>query len=194
MTGSRATSAAFALAALLCAGTCAAAASVSLQERLAACAGCHGATGTSTLPGVPSIAGQPKLFLETQLILFREAVRLSPQMQPFAKDLSDADVAAIAAHYAAKPIEPRTGTSDAALLKRGRELAQKLNCGACHMPDFSGREQMARLAGQREDYLSEAMRAYRDNRRTADTTMTAVLYGVSDADIAALAHYLARER
>ena len=36
------------------------------------------------------------------------------------------------------------------------------------------------------------MLAYRDNRRTGgDTIMAAALYGASDADIRALAHYLA---
>ena len=194
MTRTRARSAAFALTALLGAGTCAAAATAPVKQRLAACAGCHGASGNSSLPGIPSIAGQPKGFLETQLIMFREGVRISPQMEPFAKDLSDADVAAIAAHYATKPAEPSKQTADPALVKRGRELAHKLNCGSCHMSDFRGRDHMARLAGQREDYLVESMMAYRDNRRTADTTMVAVLYGTSDADIRALAHYLARER
>jgi cytochrome c553 len=37
------------------------------------------------------------------------------------------------------------------------------------------------------------MKGYRDNTRTgADTTMSGILHGVSDADLAALAHYLAR--
>jgi len=60
---------------------------------------------------------------------------------------------------------------------------------------FSRPEADPRLAGQREDYLYESMRAYRDNRRTgADTIMAAALYGVSDTDIQALAHYRARLR
>ena len=50
-----------------------------------------------------------------------------------------------------------------------------------------------RLAGQREEYLDSEMRAYRDNRRKGgDTIMAAALYGVTDADIRALAHFLAR--
>jgi cytochrome c553 len=37
------------------------------------------------------------------------------------------------------------------------------------------------------------MLAYRDNRRAGgDTIMAAALYGVPDADIRALAHYLSR--
>jgi cytochrome c553 len=48
------------------------------------------------------------------------------------------------------------------------------------------------LAGQREDFLLRTMQEYRDNIRIGtDTSMNAVVYGVPDADLAALAHYLA---
>lgn len=185
--------AALAAAAFFCAGYAQQPAAAELKERLTACGGCHGTTGNSTLPGVPSIAAQPKAFLETQLILFREGVRASPQMQPFVKDLTDKDITAIAAHFAVQRAVASEEPADPALVKRGRMLVQKWNCGSCHMTDYSGRDHMARLAGQREDYLIEAMQAYRDNRRTGDTTMSAILYGVSDGDIRALAHHLARE-
>ena len=63
----------------------------------------------------------------------------------------------------------------------------------CHLSDFSGQNQMPRLSGQREAYLEAEMLAYRDGSRTgADTIMAASLYGVTDADIKALAHYLSR--
>ena len=56
-----------------------------------------------------------------------------------------------------------------------------------------GQNQIPRLAGQREAYLEAEMRAYRDGKRTGgDTIMAATLYGVSDADIKALAHFLSR--
>jgi cytochrome c553 len=177
------------LAALFVAGAAA-------QDRLPLCATCHGADGNSETPGVPSIAGQPKLFLETQLVLFREELRRSPQMQPAVSGLSDKEIVRLAAHYAALPARTVTsGPTDGAQVKRGTALAQQLHCGSCHLPDFRGQKQIPRLAGQREDYLNESMRAYRDNRRTGgDTIMAATLYGVSDADISALAHYLARLR
>jgi cytochrome c553 len=51
---------------------------------------------------------------------------------------------------------------------------------------------MPRLAAQREEYLEQAMNGYRDySRKGGDTLMAAALYGVSDADVKALAHYLA---
>jgi cytochrome c553 len=166
------------------------------QDRLPLCASCHGADGNSPTPGVPSIAGQPRVFLETQLILFREELRVSPQMGPAIKGLSDREIVRLAEHYAALPARSAaSGPADPAQVRRASQLVRKLHCGSCHLPDFRGREQIPRLAGQREEYLAESMRAYRDNRRAGgDTIMAAALYGVSDTDIEALAHYLSRLR
>ena len=166
------------------------------QDRVALCDACHGAGGVSQTAGTPSIAGQPKLFLETQLVLFREGIRLSPPMQAAVNGLTDKEITRIAEHYAALPARAvADGPADGAQVRQGMALAQKQHCGSCHLPDFSGRQQIPRLAGQREEYLVESMLAYRDNRRTGgDTIMAAALYGASDADIRALAHYLARLR
>ncbi len=79
-------------------------------------------------------------------------------------------------------------------MARGRVLARAGRCDQCHLPDFSGRAQMPRLAGQREDYLTAALTAYRDEERGgADTTMIDVMHDTSDADIRALAHFLSRQ-
>jgi cytochrome c553 len=166
------------------------------QDRLALCDACHGAGGVSQTAGTPSIAGQPKLFLETQLVLFREEIRKSPVMQPAVAGLTDKEIVRLADHYAAQPARPvADGSADAALAKQGLAFAQKNHCASCHLPDYRGQKQVPRLAGQREEYLVESMLAYRDNRRTGgDTIMAAALYGASDADIRALAHYLARLR
>lgn len=146
--------------------------------------------------GVPSIAGQPKVFLETQLVLTREGLRATQVKQKsIIRGLSDQDIVSIAEHFARQPARPPPENVDQALFRRGRRLAGTLYCGSCHLPDFRGREQMPRLAGQREEYLAETMRAFRDNpRRGGDTIMTAAVYGVSDADIGAMAHFLSRLR
>jgi cytochrome c553 len=88
-----------------------------------------------------------------------------------------------------------SGPLDPVLAKRAMQRAKELRCGVCHVSDFSGQNQVPRLAGQRERYLDAEMRAYRDNKRKGgDTIMAAALYGVSDADIRALAHFLSRSR
>jgi len=164
------------------------------QERLQLCAACHGEDGNSTNPQIPSIAAQPKLFIETQLVLFREELRKSDQMLPVVKGLKDADIVKLAEHFSKLPAKGmEAGSPNKELLGRGQKAAQKLRCGICHLSDFSGQNQIPRLAGQREAYLEAEMRAYRDGKRTGgDTIMAAALYGVSDADIRALAHYLSR--
>ena len=61
-------------------------------------------------------------------------------------------------------------------MARGKQLAESMHCGQCHLPKYEGRAQMPRLAGQREDYMIDAMIGYRDGKRTgADTTMSEVL-------------------
>lgn len=163
------------------------------QERLAQCAACHGEAGVSEIPGTPSLAAQPALFVENQLVLIREGVReVAPPMAEALKGIKDAEIRKLASHFAALRPPPPAGNADAAMAQRAREVAQKAHCGSCHLPDYSGREQMPRLAGQREEYLLEAMRAYRDYQRSGgDTLMAASLYGIADADLQALANYLA---
>lgn len=164
------------------------------QDRLPLCAACHGEDGNSTNPQIPSIAGQPKVFLETQLVLFREELRKSDQMLPVVKGLKDPEIIRLAEHFSKLPAKAmEAGTADARLMKVGIEKARALRCGICHLSDYRGQNQIPRLAGQREAYLEAEMRAYRDGKRTGgDTIMAATLYGVSDADIRALAHYLSR--
>ena len=126
---------------------------------------------------------------------FREDLRNAPAMQAVAKGMKDEEITALAKHFAAQEAVGGGSGGDAAAAAKGKALAEKMHCGQCHLPEFQGREQMPRLAAQREDYLLDAMVGYRDGKRTgADTTMTEVLYGVDDESLKALAAYLAQMR
>jgi cytochrome c553 len=178
----------------LLAPLCLPAPAASLPEQVSFCETCHGKGGNSTVAGTPSIGAQPVTFLENQLVFFREGLRNAPVMEPIAKKMTDAEITALARHFAAQPARSLAGPADPALTARGKQLAETMHCGQCHLPRYEGRAQMPRLAGQREDYMIDAMIGYRDGKRTgADTTMSEVLYGMNDADIKALAHYLARQ-
>jgi len=160
------------------------------------CLACHGPDGNSVTPGIPSIAGQPKVFIETQLVLIREELRPAPQMLPLVKGMKDAEIIRLAEHFSKLPARSMaSGPADPRLMKQGRARAQALRCGICHTADFGGQNQVPRLAGQREEYLVSEMLAYRDGeRKGGDTIMAAALYGVSDADIKALGHFLSRSK
>jgi cytochrome c553 len=159
------------------------------------CMGCHGSGGNSVTAGVPSIAGQPKVFIENQLVLMREELRPAPQMQPIVKGMKDPEIGRLAEHFSKLPAKSTaSGPADEKLMKQGMERAKALRCGVCHLSSFSGQNQVPRLAAQREDYLEAEMRAYRDGKRQGgDTVMAEALRGVSDADLRALAHFLARQ-
>jgi cytochrome c553 len=78
---------------------------------------------------------------------------------------------------------------------RVQALIQQHRCNICHKADFSGEENVPRLAGQREEYLLKSLRGYKDNsRRGYDTQMADVVAPLDDADMAELAYFLARAR
>jgi cytochrome c553 len=163
-------------------------------ERAQNCVACHGEQGAAPQPGMPSLAAQPAQYTELQLIMMREGLRDVPAMTPFVKGLTDRDIADLAAHYAAGKLPRATDPRNAELYGRGSAISRRANCASCHGAGYVGQAQIARLAGQREDYLVDAMRAYRDNRRSGtDTNMNGIMRGVADADLRALAHYFAQQ-
>jgi cytochrome c553 len=165
------------------------------------CGMCHGPQGVSALRNIPSLAGHPEEFITLQLILMRERIREAPPMNDLTQGLDDQQVEDLAAHYAALPADAplapgqmRRLPRDPARYEEGAALSDKLRCGVCHLPDYRGRAQMPRVSGQREDYLAYALIGYRDGtRHGTDTNMNAVMYGVTDAQIGAIAHYMAQQ-
>jgi len=158
-----------------------------------ACGACHGADGNSTTAGTPSIAAQPRIFLENYLVMTREGMRGSPAMQGLFKGVPDKDIVALAVHFSRLKPKPFEEKADPKLFNRGKDIAAKNRCASCHEKSFQGREQMPRLAGQREEFLADVMLQYRQNRRPGgDTMMNAALHGIPEADFKALAHYFSR--
>jgi cytochrome c553 len=164
-------------------------------ETLAACAACHGPAGNSQTALVPSLAGQPKLFLENQLVLVREGLREIAVMKDVVAGLKDDEIVALAAYYAAQQVVPRPAPLQGERFRAGAELSRRMLCGTCHLPGYTGQQQVPRLAGQDEGYLLRAMRQFRDQPGPGrDTIMAASLYGLKDDDLVNLAHYLAQAK
>jgi cytochrome c553 len=167
-----------------------------LRDKIAQCEACHGKDGRSSEPRIPHIGGQPKLAVMYQLFFYREGRRKSEEMNLIAKDLTDAELTAIAEHVAKLPPPPLVAdTVDITRYKRGAELAAQRQCASCHNPDFSGREQMPRLAGQHEAYTVKALQDYRTGTRIGtQAVMAEAVRSLTDADFADLAYFLARVR
>lgn len=65
------------------------------------CAVCHGQNGIAVNPEAPNLAGEAAVYVERQLKAFRSGERKNEQMSIMAKELSDQDIADLAAWYAA---------------------------------------------------------------------------------------------
>ena len=169
------------------------AAHAQVEEKLKTCAACHGADGNSAIAGTPSIAAQPRIFLENYLVLTREGIRGTDVMQALLKGVPDKEIIALSVFFSKLKARIPEGKTDQTLFNKGKSIASKNRCASCHNADFHGREQMPRLAGQRKEFLAEVMLQYRQNRRPGgDTLMAASLYGIPEADFKALAHYFSR--
>src|SRR5258708_32589447 len=152
------------------------AADESVKEKAALCTPCHGETGISQTENTPSLAGQPDLYLQWQLVFFRSGSRKNEIMQPTAEQLSNEDVRNLGAYFASLP-PPKVSEPDdnPDLSKKGAQAAAGRRCASCHSDTFAGTKAVAGLAGQREEYLAKALHDYKSNLRV-------------DNGVAAIAH------
>ena len=156
------------------------------------CAACHGRDGNSTISGTPSLAGQPVYFTHWQLIKYRDGRRKDPQMSPFAQNLSDADMADLAAYYEAQRPRQRPAKIDPAKVAAGSRLAGLHHCTSCHKPGLVGQQQVPRLAGQDFDYLLRLLRSFKAKTATdLDGMMTMSAQPLQEEDVLNLVHFMA---
>jgi cytochrome c553 len=167
-----------------------------IEERAAPCLACHGEHGQSETENTPSLGGQHPPYALIQLFMFREGLRVFDPMNEMAKPLTDDDLRLFSELIGKLPKpQPAAHTGDPARMQRGQVLVEQHRCNSCHNTDFSGKDNVPRIADQREDYLAKTMAEYKDNSRHGyDGTMAEVLQPVTPEQIADLAYYLARLR
>jgi cytochrome c553 len=155
------------------------------------CAACHGRDGNSTIPGTPSLAGQPVYFTHWQLIKYRDGRRKDPQMSPAAQNLSDTDMADLAAYYEAQRPRQRPAKIDPAKVVAGAQLANLHHCTSCHRPGLVGQQQVPRLAGQDFEYLLKLLRSFKAKTASdLDGMMTMSAQPLQEQDVLNLVHFM----
>jgi cytochrome c553 len=167
-----------------------------IAERAAPCLACHGEKGQSETENIPSLGGQQAPYALVQLFMFREKLRTFEIMNEMAKSLSDDDLRGFSDYIAKLPKPPPPADAgDPVRIERAQALVARYHCNSCHRPDFSGGDNVPRIADQREDYLAKTLREYKDNSRHGyDGTMADVMQPVTPDQIADLAYYIARTR
>src|SRR6202051_1673330 len=164
------------------------------KEQSEICEGCHGEAGISQTENIPSLAGQPDQFIQWQLVFFRAGSRKNEQMQPIVEQISNEDIRNLGAYFASlTPPKATTPDDNPDLSAKGAQAAAGRRCASCHTDTFAGTKAVARLAGQREEYLLKALHDYKSGMRSGGggAAMADVAYPLSEEEITALAHYLA---
>ncbi len=169
------------------------------QNKSATCVACHGPDGNSVNPEWPSIAGQHASYLATQLTMFRDGARENALMSPQAMNLSDEDIADLAAYYAAQPVKGGTANPDLAakgerLYRGGDRNSEVAACIACHGPDGRGNPtaNYPSIQGQHATYVAAQLRAYAAGERKSDANqmMRNVAAAMTEEQIVAVAAYV----
>jgi len=164
----------------------------------AACAACHGTDGISREKGVPSLAGQHQSYIQASLVAYKKGDRTGEAMQKVVANLSDQDMANVAAYFAGlksfseRPAPlggeaaPEPETDPFAAVKE-----KTAACAGCHGADGNSIiPGMPSLAGQQVAYLIAAMKDYQDGARQ-EPMMQGMVAALSRSDLEDVAYYYA---
>ena len=162
----------------------------------AQCISCHGPGGGSVVPTQPILAGQYAEYTAAQLAAYRDGGRKNPVMSALMTDLTDAQIADVAAYLAAQtPVI--AGAADLELAARGEKLYRGGDlsagipaCAACHGPAGAGAPpHYPRLSGQYAEYTAATLREYASGARVSGE-MNAIAARLSEEQIETLAAYI----
>ncbi|MHC8356533.1 c-type cytochrome [Pseudomonas sp. LB3P81] len=172
------------------------------QAKAAVCGACHGPDGNSMAPNFPKLAGQGERYLNKQLHDIKSGKRTVLEMTGLLTNLSDQDLADIAAYFASQKgsvgaADPKVVARGEALF-RGGDLAKGLPaCTGCHSPNGAGNAAAGfpHLGGQHAQYVAKQLADFRkeEGGRTNDgdtKTMQTIAKRLSDEDIAAVSSYI----
>jgi cytochrome c553 len=165
------------------------------------CLECHGSDGLSGDTRIPNHAGQYAGYLVKQLTDFQSGARQHAVMSVMAEDLDAADIADIAAYFAAQnPMRGRDGSGNRAvpdLFAHGDTGRGIPACAGCHGWHGEGRADKDGtvypvIGGQRKVYLHSQLVGWKlgERHNSPDGVMNRVAGRLSDDEIEALADYL----
>lgn len=174
------------------------------KELSVTCSACHGADGNSAAPAFPKLAGLGEKYLLKQMQDIRDGARPVPTMVGQVDNMSDQQLADLAAFYASQARSG--GQADPELVALGEKVYRAgvaerkvAACTACHSPNGQGNAPAGfpALAGQHAEYIAAQLRAYRkgyedESGRTNDgdtMIMRTNAFGLSDKEIEAVASY-----
>jgi cytochrome c553 len=185
------------------------------KAKSATCAACHGANGLSAIPSYPNLAAQDSGYIIKQLKAFKDGSRVNMLMSPMATNLSEQDMADLAAHFSGLPRDGKAvaaagdgsvaavpvagnveivASTPASAIFKGNVAAGKTKsatCAACHGADGNSLIPMyPSLAGQSANYLAKQLVEFKSGDRN-NPVMAGMVAGLSEEDMHDLAAFFA---
>jgi cytochrome c553 len=163
-----------------------------VEEKAQLCAACHGETGIPQQRSMPVIWGQTQGYLYLQLRDYKSGARKNDIMSPLAQTLERDDMLALALYFSQKrwpDLQQQPAPADVAA--RAMRANTAIGCTGCHQGQYQGEGTQPRVAGQYKEYLQQTMLDFRTRARGNNPGMTDLMLATSEADIAALAQYMA---
>lgn len=162
-----------------------------VRKKAETCIACHGPDGNSTDPAIPSLAGQPKQFITTQLVMFREGNRNNPPMFALTTAMSNADMNDYGTFFTAQKRLTKGQPVSPEKIAAGRRVTEQYNCVQCRGPALLGTQHIPGLAGQQPEYLRTQLQGFKAMTRfDMDGNMTSAAQPLTPTDIDLLAEYL----
>jgi cytochrome c553 len=161
------------------------------------CEGCHRKDASGRVSGAyPRLSGQYAAVLMKQIVDIRAGRRTNPKMEPFLEDhvLTPFQIADIAAHLQRLPMSAENGKGPGQNLTHGRQLYER-DCVECHGSKGEGSavKFYPMVAAQHYRYLLREVNFIRDgDRRNANPDMVKVIKPYTQADLDAVADYMAQ--
>jgi cytochrome c553 len=170
----------------------AAARAQTIEEKAQICSACHGESGVPQDKATPVIAGQHQGYLYLQLRDYKLGTRANEVMAPIAQALERDEMMTLAEYFSKQPWpnlrQPSANAQETATALRANAA---IGCTGCHLGEYQGDGTQPRLAGQSKEYLAQSMLDFRTRARANNPGMTDLMRATSEAEIAAMAAYLA---
>jgi cytochrome c553 len=163
-----------------------------IEQKAQLCAACHGENGIPQEKTTPVIWGQYQGYLYLELRDYKSGARKHDIMSPLAETLSRDDMMALALYFSQKrwpDLQQPSAPADVAA--RAIRANGSVGCTGCHQGQYQGEGTQPRVAGQYREYLQQTMLDFRTRARGNNPGMTDLMLATSEADIAALAQYMA---
>jgi len=190
------------------------------KAKASMCGACHGETGLNPSPTYPDLAGQKAAYMVKQLADFKSGARTDMMMAPMAANLSEQDMADLAAYFSSQKrasekaatsidssattiapavtasvstVEIVTSTGANTIYAGDVKAGQGKSamCASCHGADGNSPIAMyPKLAGQSASYIAKQLADFKSGERV-DPIMAGMVAALSEQDMNDLGAYFA---